>query len=174
VYRGRQSPRRSRPGLDLSLCVARGDVGAHDPGDVVAGELLACWPCSSSPSGPSTSRPSASALDVAEPTAVGIRLDVPELYRAVVIRRPSHSVVRSRWGTGNDRLCRREQSSVTTSSRRGRWWVLRRLFNAEGRSVLQTIGGTERGAGAAGEHDHYWTSSLSRSLAVWRHLCRRG
>jgi len=55
--------------------------------------------------------------DVAEPTAVGIRLDVPELDRAVVVRRPSHSVVRSRWGTGNDRLCRREQSPVTTVSR---------------------------------------------------------
>jgi len=60
--------------------------------------------------GPSTSRPSASALDLTEPTAVAIRLDVPELYRAVVIRRPSHSVVRSRWGVGKDRLCRREHS----------------------------------------------------------------
>jgi len=168
VCRCRQSPRRSRPGLDLSLCVARGDVGAHDPGDVVAGELFACQPSSPSPSGPSTSRPSASALDVVEPTAVAIRLDVPELHRAVVIRRPSHSVVRSRWGTGNDRLCRREQSPGQQRRDEG-------AGGFSGGSSTLKVGPCcrrpeERGAGAAGQHDHYWTSSLSRSPAVWRHL----
>jgi len=166
VYRGRQSPRRSRPGYGLSLCVAQGYVGAHDPGDVVGGELLACWPCSSSPSGPSTSRPSASALDLAEPTDVGVRLDVPELYRAVVIRRPSHSVVRPRWGTGNDRLCRREQSP-------GQQRRDESGGGFSGGSSTPKVGPCcrrpeERSGVPAppGSTITYWTSSLCRSLAV--------